>query len=275
MKRKLFCELSPFTYWLSTQKQIFLRGVKNLCCRSSFATEKRTECLPVCVYKHNSLIRRKLGNVDLKLQENKAINLGIAAPRLNGILIKPGEVFSFWRLVSSCSIKKGYREGLTITSGVPTSGVGGGMCQLTNLLHWLVLHSPLTIVEHHHHDGVDLFPDFNRQVPFGVGTSICYNYLDYRVRNDTDAEFQFILYLTDEYLCGELRSNKVQDFSYHISAENEYFYPKDGLYYRHNEIISKKFDKLTGNCLEKRLIMENNAKVMYDIGLIDKEKIKQ
>ncbi|MEG0693784.1 MAG: VanW family protein, partial [Oscillospiraceae bacterium] len=168
MQRKLFCEISPFTYQLSTKKQILLRKIKNVKLKNSFASEKRRERLPFLIYKHNSLIRRKLGTVDSILQENKAVNLGIAAPKINGILIKPGEVFSFWSLVSKCSLRNGYKEGLTISKGRPSSGVGGGMCQLTNLLHWLVLHSPLDIVEHHHHNGVDLFTYYNRQVPFGV-----------------------------------------------------------------------------------------------------------
>ncbi len=33
------------------------------------------------------------------------------------------------------------------------------MCQFTNLLHWMALHSPLTVTEHHRHSGLDLFPD--------------------------------------------------------------------------------------------------------------------
>ena len=61
-------------------------------------------------------------------------------------------------------------------------------CQLSNLLHWMVLHSDLTITEHHHHDRFDLFPDDGRQVPFGMGTSIVYNYLDYRVTNTSIKE---------------------------------------------------------------------------------------
>lgn len=67
---------------------------------------------------------------------------------------------------------------------------------------------PLQIVEHHHHDGLDLFPDFNRQIPFGTGTSIVYNYLDYRFYNPTNATYQLIVYVTDKYLCGELRADQ-------------------------------------------------------------------
>jgi len=45
------------------------------------------------------VLRRTLGNVDLQLQENKAVNLSLAAPHINGVLIRPGETFSFWHLV--------------------------------------------------------------------------------------------------------------------------------------------------------------------------------
>lgn len=115
--------------------------------------------------------------MDSTLQENKATNLAIAAPKVSHIVIRPKEVFSFWSLVGSCSEKKGYKEGLIIKSGAPDKDIGGGMCQFTNLIHWLILHTPLKVVEYHHHDGVDLFPDYGRQVPFGVGTSIMYNYI--------------------------------------------------------------------------------------------------
>ena len=185
-----------------------------------FARVKKDEPLPYLIHSHKSLIRRKLGNVDPRLQESKAVNLSLAAPKVNGILIRPGEVFSFWRLVGSTSKRKGYLEWLTIDRGRTGSGIGGGMCQFTNLIYWLVLHSPLTVVEHHHHDGYDLFPDFGRQVPFGVGTSIAYNYLDYRFKNATDATYQLIVYTTDKYLCGELRCSEICGYIYHIGAED-------------------------------------------------------
>lgn len=97
------------------------------------------------------------------------------------------------------------------------------MCQLSNLIHWLVLHSELTITEHHHHDGLDLFPDFGRQIPFGTGTSISYNYIDYRFRNDTRNTYQLRLWTDDEYLRGELRATEQQSRTFHIHAENEFF----------------------------------------------------
>lgn len=251
-------------YQLAVKKNIIVRKIKDGISRRKFASRKSEEKLPVVIYKHNSLIRRKLGSVDMNLQEGKAINLALSAPKVTGILIYPGETFSFWHLVGPDNARNGYKEGLTISNGKPSRGIGGGMCQFTNLIHWLVLHSELTIVEHHHHDGLDLFPDYGRQVPFGAGTSIFYNYLDYRFRNDTDNTYQLIVYSDGEYLRGELRATKPQKYKIHIYTENEYFSKEGNTVYRNGQVIRKTIDPHTGNTIGNEVIRINHAKVMYD-----------
>lgn len=266
MKRKLFCEISPLTFRISVQKNRLQRIGKDIVSGTAFAMVKQEEKLPVLINKHKSLIRRKLGNVDMTLQENKAINLGLAAPKITNVLIRPGETFSFWKLVGPTKAKYGYKEGLQISNGKTTAGIGGGMCQFTNLIHWMVLHTPLQIVEHHHHDRFDLFPDFNRQVPFGVGTSVFYNYIDYRFYNPTDITFQLIVMTTEEYLCGELRADKEPEYAYHIKTEGEGFVRESGQVYRLGEVYRETIDRKTGNPVERKLIRTNHALVMYDTG---------
>ncbi len=246
MARKLFCEIAPWAYRLSVEKGILQRNLQDLIRKTSFARKKGGEDLPIVVYRHNSLIRRRLGNVNMQLQENKAQNLALAVAHLDGILIRPGETFSVWKLIGRTTKRKGYKEGLTIERGKPSQGIGGGMCQLSNLIHWMVLHSPLTITEHHHHDGLDLFPDFGRQIPFGTGTSISYNYLDYRFKNCTNDTFQLKVWVDGEY------------------AENEYFSRENGIVYRNGQVFRDVMDVATGNCVESTLIRTNHAKVMYD-----------
>ncbi|MDP9884574.1 vancomycin resistance protein VanW [Sinomonas atrocyanea] len=207
MARRLFGEIHPITYRMSVAKGRFLRNVSDLRPSLRLARTRDAANLPAVVYRHNSLIRRRLGNVNPELQENKAVSLSIAAPKVDGVLIRPGEVFSFWKLVGPVTARRGYKEGLTIDHDRAASGIGGGMCQFTNLIHWMVLHTPLAIVEHHHHSGLDLFPDFNRQIPFGTGTSIVYNYLDYRFRNPTSQTFQLRVSAGPEYLSGSSARN--------------------------------------------------------------------
>jgi len=269
MSRKLFCEISPTTYKISRQKNILQRKISDTFSAQHFAKEKSSEPLPILIYKHKSLIRRVLGNVDLQLQENKAHNLALATPNLNGILIKPNEIFSFWRLLGNANAGKGYREGLTISNGAPSSGIGGGMCQFTNLIHWMILHTPLTIIEHHHHDALDLFPDYNRQIPFGTGTSIAYNYLDYRFKNTTQNTYQLICYTDDKYLCGELRALYPQEYTYHIKAENEYFSKENAIVYRNGEVYRYTINPSNGNALSKELLRTNHARVMYDTSQLE------
>lgn len=264
MGRKLFCEICPLFYQISVKKCCLVRHVQDILTGQKFAKEKQERKLPVVVYSHKSLIRRKLGNVDIQLQENKAVNLALAAPKVNGILIRPGETFSFWKLVGKTSALKGYKEGLTISGGKTQQGIGGGMCQFTNLIHWMVLHSPLLVKELHHHDQYDLFPDYGRKVPFGTGTSITYNYLDYRFVNHTDQTFQLVVWVTDKYLCGELRCEEPLALSRHIVCEDEHFSKEGGIVYRNGRVYRETYDKKTGNLIHRELIRKNHARVMYD-----------
>lgn len=268
MARRLFGEISPLTYRIATERMILLRHLRNIRDRRALSTERSRESLPVTVYRHNSLIRRRLGNVDPELQENKAISLGLTAPKIDGILVRPGERFSFWHLAGRCSAREGYREGLTISNGKPARGMGGGMCQFTNLLHWMVLHSPLTVVEHHHHNGLDLFPDHNRQIPWGTGTSIAFNYLDYRVENRTPHTFQFRTRTTEEHLRGELLADGELPTKFHIRERDAYFYEHEGEVFRHNRVFRTERDKRTGLVLSDKQILENEGRIAYHRSLV-------
>ena len=115
MARRLFSELSPTTYQIALARRRMQRRIADGLRRSSFArqaSQESQESLPVKVYTHNSLIRRRLGNAQPELQEGKAVSLGLAAPHVDGILIRPGETFSFWRLVGEPSARRGFQPGV-------------------------------------------------------------------------------------------------------------------------------------------------------------------
>ncbi len=81
MARKLFCELHPLAYKLAVIKGFCvekLHGLKIVVNMQKLFSEDK---LPQKIYTHSSLIRRKLGDVDMRLQNNKAINLSLAAPK--------------------------------------------------------------------------------------------------------------------------------------------------------------------------------------------------
>lgn len=95
MTRKLFCDISPTCYKISVQKEILLRKTKDLLSKEKIAKTKNKEPLPNIVKSHTSILIRKLYGVDIKLQENKVTNISLACNQINGIIIHPGETFSY------------------------------------------------------------------------------------------------------------------------------------------------------------------------------------
>jgi vancomycin resistance protein VanW len=218
--------------------------------------------LPVRVLRHASLLLRELAEDEMVLQHNKVTNLRLAAGRLDTLLIRPGETFSFNRVVGNCTRRKGYVEGMRLSNGDAISGVGGGICQLANLLHWMFLHAPLTIVERSEHS-FDPFPDKGRVLPWGVGCSIVYNYVDLVVRNDTDQTFQLRTRMGEHHLRGELRSDRATELSYRVHAHDEAFLRYQGRVYRKNEIWRSVLSKRTGQVIGEELLKRNCALVKY------------
>lgn len=260
--KKPFSNKSRFHYHISVGLRRLIRYIKCNTGKRQYVHKKSEDKLPYRVYKHQSVLVRKLGDADLQLQYNKVTNIKLSIEKLNGIIIQPGETFSFCRLVGKATKRKGYLEGMQLSNGEAISGVGGGICQIANLIHWLCLHSPLTITERHHHS-FDPFPDSGRVVPFGCGASIFYNYVDYQFKNETPYSFQLFFWLDQKCLNGDLRVNQELPYSYHIYEQNHAFIKKGDDFFRTNEIWRQKIKKQGGNLLGKELIQKNFALVKY------------
>jgi vancomycin resistance protein VanW len=232
---------------------------------SRFAARQDPAPLPYVLVRHSSVLRRKLGNADPRLQETKIVNLGLAAGPVDGLVMDPDDVFSFWNRVGAPSARRGFVDGLVLARGQVRVATGGGLCQLSNLLYWMALHAPLEVVEHHRH-GFDAFPDHRRVLPFGSGATVFYNYGDLRLRNATDMSLQLRVWLTDTELCGEIRAARPWPLAYHVHERGHRFVrDADGQVFRENEIWRRTVDRTTGRTLGEERITTNRALVTYDV----------
>ena len=227
-----------------------------------FAKTRCAEPLAFSYFTHKTPLLRKLKDVDMWMQYNKITNLKLAVARLDGIVLKPGEVFSYWKLIGKPTKRKGYLPGMLLKSGSFTSGTGGGLCQLSNLIFWMTVHTPLTVVERHRH-GYDVFPDSNRTQPFGSGATCAYPHIDLMIQNNTQDTYQLVLNVGDEFLEGEWRVSGEPRLRFEIVEKNhemraEYW----GGYTRLNELYQRVFD-LDGVLLSERMIVKNEALMMY------------
>ena len=267
----MFCDISPTCYKIALQKEIIKRHIKNFLRHERYADTRQSEPLPCLVADCSSHLIKRGKGIDPVLQENKAVNIKLANARMNGILIRPGETFSFWHLVGKTTKRKGYRDGRILVRNHLLPGIGGGLCNLANTIHRVVLLSPLTVTEFHKHSDV-LSPDEGARVPFSSGTSVFYNNGDYRFKNETDQTFQLLLWCDADNLYAALRCEHPLPYTYRIVEEGHYFQQEGDKYYRVSKIYKETLDGDT--VVAKELVLDNHSEVMYDYGLIPKEQIR-
>jgi len=256
-------ERRPWLYPWAVRAHRAQRRWRWLTGHTAWAASRAEMDLPVRVKTHGSLLLRQLSDAEMALQHGKVVNLRLAAARTDRLVIRPGETFSFNHVVGNCTRRKGYVEGMRLSNGDAEAGVGGGICQLANLLLWMFLHSDLTVVERSEHS-FDPFPDKGRVLPWGVGCSIVYNYVDLVVRNDTESTFELRTWVDQRHLRGQLLADRPQPRSFHVEARHERFFRYDGRFFRANQIWRTVIDRRTGAVVRDELLNDNCALVKYE-----------
>lgn len=263
--RRPISGLHPWLYSARVAELRLERRLSNAIRRVPFARVRAESRLPVSLIRHASVLRRRLLDLDPRLQETKIVNLRLAAAAIDGLVIRPGETFSFWERVGAPTAKRGYVEGLILRRGRITAGIGGGLCQLSNLLYWMALHTPLDVVEQHHH-GYDPFPDSGRVLPFGSGATVFHSYGDLRLSNPTDQPIQLCVRVGRTRLHGLLATDRPWPLAYHVEEVGHRFVGEaDGRVYRENELWRRVVDRRSGRTVERTLITRNHSLVGYPV----------
>lgn len=111
-------------------------------------------------------------------------NVALAASRLNGILIKPGEEFSFNKAIGDISAATGYQSAYIIKEGRTVLGDGGGVCQVSSTLFRAALDAGLPIVERHAHAYRVHYYEEGGYKP-GLDATVFSPSVDLRIKNNT------------------------------------------------------------------------------------------
>lgn len=227
-----------------------------------WAKERRQDSLPYLQASHETPLLRHLRGEDMELQRNKVVNLRLAVEKLDGVLLRPGETLSYWRLIGKPSARRGYLPGMVLFLGRIGSDVGGGLCQLSNLIFWMTLHTDLTVVERYRHSH-DVFPDAQRTQPFGTGATCAYPHRDLMLRNDTQETYQLRLRVGEKNLEGQWLATAPPLHRFEIQERDARMDQAAwGGYVRHNAIWRRVFDR-DGNFLEDQPLFTNDAIMMY------------
>lgn len=110
------------------------------------------------------------------LEMGKVQNLRVAAAAVDGIVLMPGETFSFWRAAGRTTRAKGYVIGRELRQGCMIPTIGGGICQLTNALSRVAHQAGMEIVERHSHS---VHPE-GFFIDDETDATVFWNYIDFR-----------------------------------------------------------------------------------------------
>jgi vancomycin resistance protein VanW len=274
LSRKRITQKFPFLLPLrvAQRKAFFYAGMR--LDGQTYAKTLHEELLPHKLFSADSGLYNPNTGFDMSYQENKVFNLKLAAKTLNGLLIKPGETFSFWQTVRHADKDTPYKDGLTITDGKLGIAESGGLCQMSNVLFWVLLHSPLTVVERHPHKAK--VPNTRDGEPQGVDATINEGWLDVKVKNETEVTFQIGITFDSENITGGLFTDKAMPFIYEVEGRDLSYFHKNGKVYQKISIyrLETAFD--TREVLSESLLYENLCEINYQLPegtkILDKEE---
>ncbi|MBI4036499.1 VanW family protein [Candidatus Daviesbacteria bacterium] len=133
---------------------------------------------------------------------NRVYNIQLAASRINGILIPPGEIFSFNDRVGDISAESGYKQAYVIKSGRTVLDDGGGVCQDSTTLFRAVLNAGLPVVQrvaHAYRVGY-----YEQGFPPGLDATVFAPSVDFKFKNDTSAHILIQAYTSGNSLFVDL-----------------------------------------------------------------------
>jgi vancomycin resistance protein YoaR len=119
-------------------------------------------------------------------EKSRNYNLKLAASKLHGYVMKPGELFSFNDVVGARSYEKGYKIAHVISAGEMVDGLAGGTCQISTTLHGAAFFGGIEIVSSRTHSRPSTY------MTMGLDATVSYPSTDLKLRNNYD--FPVVIY---------------------------------------------------------------------------------
>jgi vancomycin resistance protein YoaR len=120
--------------------------------------------------------------------KERTYNLRLAASKLDGVVVMPGEIFDFNETVGPRDEAHGYRVAPVIAQGELVDGLGGGTCQISGTLHGAAFFAGLEIVARYPHSRPSYY------IKLGLDATVVYPTINFRFRNPF--EFPIVLHET-------------------------------------------------------------------------------
>ena len=118
--------------------------------------------------------------------KDRTTNLILAANKINGTVLMPGETFSYNKVVGARTIAAGYKEAPIYVSGEVVDGLGGGICQITSTLYNAVVYANLEVTERSNHQFVPSYVTASRDA------TVVYGSIDFQFKNNRNYPIKIV-----------------------------------------------------------------------------------
>lgn len=231
---------------------------------NTYARTQLNQRLPYEGFFTDSLLINDHSGHDIEYQYNKVFNLKLAAACIDKLVIRPGETFSFYQAIRHADKNTPFKDGLNVEFGKIVGSYGGGLCQLSSLLYWLFLHTPMTVVERHGH-GIESFPTTTEELPAGTDATISEGWLDLKVRNDSPSTWQILLSFDEEYMYGAICCEHPIEEEFEIYNGPILYYRKDNHKWQKAEVRRRRRNLSRNVITDDRMLYENVCEIGYDL----------
>lgn len=263
MARKRLTQLFPFLLPLRRWQRKKCLYLKMRLDKNRYASSVSEKLLPCQLFESSAPMINQHSGYDIQYQYNKVHNLKLAARTIDHVLIRPHETFSFYWLARHADRDEPYRDGLNLVYGKIVGAYGGGLCQLSNLLFWCFLHTPLNIVERHGH-AVETFPSTTEDLPSGTDATVSEGWRDLRVRNDTANTFQIELSFDESDIRARIFSKDPVGDEYRVYNPSVTYVRRGGKVFQLAEVWRAETDRRSGRTAQRPLYT-NECEIAYPL----------
>lgn len=179
-----------------------------------------------------------LGHCETPYSNNpkRITNLELACKALDGLILEPGQEFSYNDTLGERTAEKGYQPAPAYSGTTLVDSLGGGICQVSSTLYLASVYAELTILERVNHG----YPV--HYIPYGMDATVNWGFTDLKMRNDSDFPVKIQAEASDGYVKVDILGLETRDYDIEMS------YSVGGRYVK---TFKTKISKETGEELSK------------------------
>ena len=155
---------------------------------------------------------------------NRNTNIALACEAINGLVLLPGESFSYNEALGERTEEAGYKEAPSYASGVTVDSLGGGICQVSSTLYYSTLFADLQIDQRKNHSYVSDY------IPKGMDATVSWDGPDFRFTNSTNYPIRIEAWRADGYVTVKIIGTDERDYYVKMSYKVRETTPYDTIY---------------------------------------------